>query len=204
MIMSKPFEFGGLHHLALVCKDMQRTVDFYTNILGMNLNKGFDLDGGYGQHFFFDMGDGQELAFFWFNDAHSAQPGVASAANLVASGNGTISSAHGSMNHLAFSVSKDKIDGYRQELVSRGVDCSEVVNHDGLDFVGMSCYILRAIAEEIVVNAHGGDFSLISRLFTAPVLNFAARGCDTNRAPIPVRKVRKVVFIHFLLRRFVR
>ena len=130
MIMSKPFEFGGLHHLALVCKDMLRTVDFYTNILGMNLNKGFDLDGGYGQHFFFDMGDGQELAFFWFNDAHSAQPGVASAANLVASGNGTISSAHGSMNHLAFSVSKDKIDGYRQELVSRGVDCSEVVNHD--------------------------------------------------------------------------
>tara|TARA_B100000809_G_scaffold44552_1_gene38882 strand:- start:18 stop:602 length:585 start_codon:yes stop_codon:yes gene_type:complete len=128
--MSKPFEFGGLHHLALVCKDMQRTVDFYTNILGMKLNKGFDLDGGYGQHFFFDMGDDQELAFFWFNDAGSAKPGVASAANLVASGNGTITSAHGSMNHLAFSVSKDKIDGYREELVSRGVDCSEVVNHD--------------------------------------------------------------------------
>ena len=128
--MSKPFEFGGLHHLALVCKDMQRTVDFYTNILGMKLNKGFDLDGGYGQHFFFDMGDGQELAFFWFKDAGVAKPGVASAANLVASGNGTITSAHGSMNHLAFSVSKDKIDGYREELVSRGVDCSEVVNHD--------------------------------------------------------------------------
>jgi len=128
--MSKPFDLGGLHHVALVCKDMQRTVDFYTNILGMKLNKGFDLDGGYGQHFFFDMGDGQELAFFWFNDAGSAKPGVASAANLVASGNGTITSAHGSMNHLAFSVSKDKIDGYQAELISRGVDCSEVVNHD--------------------------------------------------------------------------
>ena len=67
--MSVPaFELGGLHHLALVCKDMEKTVDFYTNKLGMKLNKGFDLDGGIGQHFFFDMGDGQELAFFWFRD----------------------------------------------------------------------------------------------------------------------------------------
>ncbi len=128
--MNKSFELNGLHHVALVCKDMERTVDFYTNTLGMNLNKGFDLDGGYGQHFFFDMGDGQELAFFWFNDAETAKPGIASAANLVASGKGTITSAHGSMNHVAFSVSKDKIDGYREELVARGVDCSDVVNHD--------------------------------------------------------------------------
>ena len=129
--MSKPaFELSGLHHLALVCKDMEKTVDFYTNTLGMKLNKGFDLDGGYGQHFFFDMGGGQELAFFWFNDAAPAQPGIASAANLVASGNGTITSAHASMNHVAFRVSKDKIDGYREDLVARGVDCSPVVNHD--------------------------------------------------------------------------
>ena len=29
------FEFGGMNHLALTCSDMQRTMDFYTNILGM-------------------------------------------------------------------------------------------------------------------------------------------------------------------------
>ena len=39
-------EYGGLHHLALVCRDMERTVDFYTNVLGMKLKKGFDLDRG--------------------------------------------------------------------------------------------------------------------------------------------------------------
>jgi len=127
---TQSFELNGLHHLALVCKDMERTVDFYTNKLGMTLNKGFDLDGGYGQHFFFNMGGGQELAFFWFRDAADAQPGVSSASNLVASGKGTISSGHGSMNHVAFSVSHEKIDGYREELVSHGVDCSDVVNHD--------------------------------------------------------------------------
>ena len=39
------FELNGVHHLALVCKDMERTVDFYTNVLGMRLTKGlWNLD----------------------------------------------------------------------------------------------------------------------------------------------------------------
>ena len=33
------FEIRGINHLALVCKDMARTVDFYTNILGFPLIK---------------------------------------------------------------------------------------------------------------------------------------------------------------------
>ena len=123
------FEINGLHHLALVCKDMERTVDFYTNVLEMKLTKGFDLE-GYGQHFFFDMGNGSELAFFWFNDAPEAQPGVTSARNIVGSPNGNISSAHSSMNHVAFNVSPDKIADYREKLVGKGVDCSALVNHN--------------------------------------------------------------------------
>ena len=39
------FEFGGINHLALVCKDMDRTIDFYTNVLGMKLTKTLDLPG---------------------------------------------------------------------------------------------------------------------------------------------------------------
>lgn len=123
------FAINGVHHLALVCKDMERTVDFYTNILGMRLTKGFDLE-GYGQHFFFDMGNGSELAFFWFNDAPPQQPGVASAKNIVGSTDGNISSAHGSMNHVAFNVSPDDIAQYREDLVAKGVECSQIVNHN--------------------------------------------------------------------------
>lgn len=128
--MTTAIEYRGLHHLALVCRDMERTVDFYTNVLGMKLNKGFDLDKGVGQHFFFDMGHGNELAFFWFRDAPEAVPGVASAGHLVARPGGTIYSAHGSMNHVAFNVDPEHIDAYRELLLSRGVDCTPVVNHD--------------------------------------------------------------------------
>ena len=126
--MSDDIKLSGVHHLALVCEDMERTVDFYTNVLGMKLIKGFDLDGGAGQHFFFDMGAGL-LAFFWFSDAGKAQPGIASASNLVGRG-GTISSSHGSMNHVAFDVPADKIDEFRDTLIARGVDVTPVINHD--------------------------------------------------------------------------
>ena len=126
---SSEIKLNGLHHLALVCKDMERTVDFYTRVLGLKLKKGFDLP-GYGQHFFFDMGNGSELAFFWFNDAEPAQPGVAAVKNIVGSRQGNISSAHGSMNHVAFSVAADDIAAYREQLIARGVDCTPIVPHD--------------------------------------------------------------------------
>jgi catechol 2,3-dioxygenase-like lactoylglutathione lyase family enzyme len=34
------------------------------------------------------------------------------------------------MNHVAFDVSPDKIDEYRERLVKAGVDVTPVVNHD--------------------------------------------------------------------------
>ena len=48
---------------------------FYTGVLGMPLIKTLDLPNGMGQHFFFDMGNGDSLAFFWFPNAPAAAPG---------------------------------------------------------------------------------------------------------------------------------
>ena len=56
------FEIRGVNHLALVCRDMAETVKFYRDILGMPLVKTIDLPGGFGQHFFFDIGNGDSLA----------------------------------------------------------------------------------------------------------------------------------------------
>lgn len=121
-------EFQGVSHLALVCSDMARTVDFYTNVLGLRLIKTVELPAGMGQHFFFDIGNGDSLAFFWFPDAPPAAPGIA--APIARPDNGDLTSAIGSMNHLALQVSPEMIDVYHQMLVDRGVPCSVVVNHD--------------------------------------------------------------------------
>ncbi len=124
----KPFELRGINHLALVCRDMARTVDFYTNVLGMPLVKTIDLPAGMGQHFFFDCGGGDCLAFFWFPDAPEPAPGVSAPASRP--DQGELTSAIGSMNHVAFDVPADKIESYRDRLLAAGVDCTEVANHD--------------------------------------------------------------------------
>ena len=125
---NKEFELRGVNHLALVCKDMARTVDFYTNVLGMPLTKTIELPDGLGQHFFFDIGNRDALAFFWFPDAPENVPGsVAPAYNV---GEGPITTAHASMNHIAFDVSHEKIEEYREKLLAKGVKVTEIVNHD--------------------------------------------------------------------------
>lgn len=126
------FEITGICHLALVCDDMARTIDFYAGVLGFPLVKTVELPVGMGQHFFFDCGGGNLLAFFWFPHGAGEAPGVAAPAARPDTGDAT--SAVGSMNHVAFSVPADKIDAYRQRLLDAGVACSDVVNHDDSEF----------------------------------------------------------------------
>ena len=49
MSANEKFDFNGINHLALVCRDMQKTVDFYQGLLGMPLTKTINLPGGGGQ-----------------------------------------------------------------------------------------------------------------------------------------------------------
>jgi len=125
------FEIRGINHLALVCRDMKKTVEFYSGLLGMPLTKTIDLPRGMGQHFFFDIGNGDSLAFFWFPDAPESMPGVTHAESLV--GEGSITSAHATMNHVAFDVPAERIEEYRERLHAAGVKVTEVVNHDDSD-----------------------------------------------------------------------
>ena len=126
------FDIRGVNHLALVCKDMARTVAFYRDVLGMPLIKTIDLPGGFGQHFFFDIGNGDSLAFFWFPNAPEASPGISSPAHLPT--DGSMLSAHGSMNHIAFNVPAEKFDEYYERLQDKGVKVTPVLNHDDSEY----------------------------------------------------------------------
>ena len=107
--------------LALVCADMDRTIDFYCNVLGMPLTKTIELPKGGGKHYFFDCGGGDQIAFFWF-------PGGPE--SVSAKEHRRITAVPGTMNHVALNVEPEDIDAYRERLISLGVECSEVVNHD--------------------------------------------------------------------------
>lgn len=128
----RPFELGGVNHLALVCRDMERTVEFYSGVLGMPLIKTIQLPADMGQHFFFDCGGGDCLAFFWFPDAPEPAPGVSAPKDRP--DRAELTSAIGSMNHVAFSVPAEKMEEYRERLVAAGVDCTEIANHDDSEY----------------------------------------------------------------------
>ena len=117
------FELRGFNHLALVCRDMAETIEWYEDKLGMKLVKTLELPGGSGQHFFLDMGNGVDgVAFFWFPDAPEGVPG-----ETLQNHQGV--TAIGTANHIAFDVPAERFEEYRQRLIDKGVTVTPIINH---------------------------------------------------------------------------
>ncbi|MCL4303221.1 MAG: VOC family protein [Anaerolineae bacterium] len=70
----------GLHHITLVCSDAQRTVDFYTQVLGQRLVKktvNFDDPGSYHLYFGDEVGrPGSAITFFEWPGAPQGRWGI--------------------------------------------------------------------------------------------------------------------------------
>jgi catechol 2,3-dioxygenase-like lactoylglutathione lyase family enzyme len=130
-LKNSQFELRGVNHLALVCSDRLRTIDFYSNVLGMPLVGDIELPGGAGHHLFFDIGKGDLLAFFEFRDAPAASPGIASPRKNIGTSSDPrdLLTAVASMNHIAFDVPAEKIDEYRERLTAKGIP-NTIINHD--------------------------------------------------------------------------
>jgi catechol 2,3-dioxygenase-like lactoylglutathione lyase family enzyme len=96
----------GLHHVALLSSDVERTVHFYQDILEFPLTEIFEnRDYKGSNHFFFDIGNGNLLAFFDF-------PGL----DL-----GPYAEVLGGLHHIAISVEPQRWERLRQKLDDAGV-----------------------------------------------------------------------------------
>lgn len=130
--VNQKFDIQGVNHFALVCKDMKKTVDFYQGVLGMPLIKTCDLPFGMGQHFFFDIGRGASLAFFWFPEAPESIEGVTVTRTLMGK-MGDVTTAVGSLNHVAFNVDPARLAEYKAKLEAAGIEVAGTVHHDDTD-----------------------------------------------------------------------
>jgi catechol 2,3-dioxygenase-like lactoylglutathione lyase family enzyme len=97
----------GVHHVALLSTDVAATIAFYQGVLELPLTELFEnRDYPGSTHFFFDLGHGNQLAFFDF-------PGL----DL-----GPYAEVLGGLHHLAISVEPERWAQLRLNLERAGVD----------------------------------------------------------------------------------
>jgi catechol 2,3-dioxygenase-like lactoylglutathione lyase family enzyme len=100
----------GVHHVALLSSDVERTIRFYQDILEFPLTEIFEnRDYAGSNHFFFDVGHGNLLAFFDF-------PGL----DL-----GPYGEVLGGLHHIAISVEPQRWQRLRDKLDQAGVGYQE-------------------------------------------------------------------------------
>jgi catechol 2,3-dioxygenase-like lactoylglutathione lyase family enzyme len=100
----------GLHHMALLSSDVERTIRFYQDLLEFPLTEIFEnRDYKGSNHFFFDIGNGNLLAFFDF-------PGL----DL-----GPYAEVLGGLHHVAISVDRATWERLRGKLDAAGVAYQE-------------------------------------------------------------------------------
>ena len=102
-----PSSARGLHHFAVVARDVEETVRFYQELLGFPLTDIFEnRDYPGSNHFFFDIGNDNLIAFFDF-------PGLDV---------GPYAEVLGGLHHVAISVEPEHWTMLRDRLDEAGVE----------------------------------------------------------------------------------
>jgi len=96
----------GIHHTALISSDVERTIEFYQDVLGFPLTELFEnRDYPGSSHFFFDVGNGNAVAFF----------------DLPGLDLGPYAEVLGGLHHLALSVPPERWSAIKDKLDAAGV-----------------------------------------------------------------------------------
>jgi glyoxylase I family protein len=97
----------GVHHVALIARDVEETIRFYQDLLGfplVELVENRDYQGS--SHFFFDIGNGNLLGFFDFPGHEHPES----------------TETLGGVQHIAISVGDEEFDAARARLDEAGVE----------------------------------------------------------------------------------
>src|SRR5271155_4373624 len=106
---SPPVQTGGVDHLALICSNLEATIEFYSEVLEMRLTRIVqNRDEPTSTHIFFDMGGGNQLAFFDFPN-HGPDPPVRGV---------------GTMHHVALRARPDQFGAIIERLKQHEIEHS--------------------------------------------------------------------------------
>jgi glyoxylase I family protein len=105
---------AGLHHVTVICRDVQRSLDFYRNLLGMRLVRETVNE------------DDQSARHLYFGDERGRPGTLVTCLEYPQLDEGKV--GPGSTHHFALAVdSLEELAAWRDYLGSRGVPCTEVM-----------------------------------------------------------------------------
>ncbi len=107
----------GINHLAFITDDMEETIRFYRDLLGMELVAGIGHDGY--RHYFFRLGQAQ-VAFFEYEGARP----------MVRKFHGVKTTEPLGFDHVSFTIgSREELFGLKDKLEAAGVEVTGAVDH---------------------------------------------------------------------------
>ncbi|MBK5287932.1 MAG: VOC family protein [Acidimicrobiia bacterium] len=119
MDSTRSHRWRGINHLALVTHDMDATVRFYVGVLGMRIVATIGTPSF--RHYFFELGQGNTIAFFEYADAPS-EPFSKPA--------GIPDTRAPQFDHVSFDlVDEEALEDLRKALLDAGSDITDVVDH---------------------------------------------------------------------------
>ena len=108
-------QIRGIHHITLICSDLERSVAFYQDTLGMRVVKRTRNP------------DDPDARHFFFGDAVGTPGTVITCMEYPQMETGAV--GRGSTHHFALVVeSAEELEGWRSYLQSRGVGCTEALD----------------------------------------------------------------------------
>jgi len=113
--VERRLRISGLHHVTVISRDVERSVDFYRNVLGMRLVKQTtNSDDRAARHLFFGDEEGRPGTIVTCLEYPELEEGAV---------------GPGSTHHFALSVeTEEELAGWYEYLRGRGFPCTEVMD----------------------------------------------------------------------------
>jgi glyoxylase I family protein len=114
-VNERRLRIAGLHHITLICADVEQSLGFYRNLLGMRVVKQtVNEDDRSARHLFFGDEEGSPGTIITCLEYPELDEGVV---------------GRGSTHHFALSVgSEEELAAWHDYLRSRGVPCTDVMD----------------------------------------------------------------------------
>ena len=146
---------NALHHLAISTGNIKAQIEFFSDVLGMELVALYWMHGVAGTwHGFMRLNDTESIAFVQ-NDKIAATAGVIGVSHA---GNPGLPSAPGTMQHVALGVDDDvELLAMRDRIRSRGINVFGPVDHGlckSIYFAGPENLSLEVATSAVPIDAH--------------------------------------------------